>query len=84
MTIRDIERLGLNRMALEDRAILTVPGVQESPESLGVPTTSDPSSAPQEDGTVPADEVPISGNNPADAEAALLVGADLGQGSHLP
>jgi cytoskeletal protein RodZ len=82
-TIRDIERLGLNRMALEDRAILTVPDVQESPESLGVPTTSDPSVAPQEDGTVPATEVPISGNSPAEAEAALLVGADLGQGSHL-
>jgi cytoskeletal protein RodZ len=82
-TIRDIERLGLNRMALEDRAILTVPDVQEAPESLGVPTTSDPSIAPQEDGTVPATEVPISGNSPAEAEAALLVGTDLGQSSHL-
>ena len=36
-TIRDIERLGLNRMALEDKAILTVPDVQEAPESLGAP-----------------------------------------------
>ena len=82
-TIRDIERLGLNRMALEDRAILTVPDVQGSPESLGVPTTSDPGIAPQENSTVPATEVPISGNNPAEAEAALLVGTDLGQNSHL-
>jgi cytoskeletal protein RodZ len=82
-TVRDIERLGLNRMALEDRQILTVPNVQEAPESLGVPTISDPSIAPQEDGTVPAAEVPISGASPAEAEAALLVGTDVGQGNHL-
>ena len=82
-TIRDIERLGLNRMALEDRAILTVPDMQKSPESLGVPMTSDPSIAPQEDGTAPATEVPISGNSPTEAEAALLVGTDVGQSTHL-
>ena len=82
-TIRDIERLGLNRMAWEDRAILTVPDMQKSPESLGVPMTSDPSIAPQEDGTAPATEVPISGNSPTEAEAALLVGTDVGQSTHL-
>jgi cytoskeletal protein RodZ len=82
-TIRDIERLGLNRMALEDKAILTVPDVQESPESLGDPTTSDPSVAPQEESTIPTTHVPISEEGPAQAEAALLVGTDLSQGSHL-
>jgi cytoskeletal protein RodZ len=82
-TIRDIERLGLNRMALEDRAILTVPDVQEPPESVGSPTISDPNDAPQEEGTLPTTEVPISGNGPAEAEAALLVGTDVGHGSHL-
>ena len=82
-TIRDIERLGLNRMALEDKAILTVPDVQESSESLGVPATADPIISPEEDGPVPATEVPISESPPAEAEAALLVGTDVGQGSHL-
>ena len=82
-TIRDIERLGLNRMALEDKAILTVPDVQDVPESLGAPTISDPNAAPQEEGTAPSTEVPISGNGPAEAEAALLVGTDVGHGSHL-
>ena len=78
-TIRDIERLGLNRMALEDKAILTVPDVQEAPES---PTISDPSVAPLEEGTVPATEVPISGKSAAEAEA-LLVGTELVQGNSL-
>ena len=46
-TIRDIERLGLNRMALEDKAMLTVPDVQDVPESLGAPTISDPNALPK-------------------------------------
>jgi cytoskeletal protein RodZ len=82
-TLRDIERLGLNRMALEDKAILTVPDVQESPEALGIPTTSDPSVAPQEETSTPTTEIPITENGPAEAGAALLVGTDLTQGSQL-
>ena len=82
-TIRDIERLGLNRMALEDKAILTVPDVQEAAETLGAPATSAPNVTPQEEGTGSASEVPISGTMPAEAEAALLVGTDLGQNSGL-
>jgi cytoskeletal protein RodZ len=82
-TIRDIERLGLNRMALEDKTILTVPDVQEAAETLGVPATSAPNVTPQEEGTGSASEVPISGTMPAEAEAALLVGTDLGQNSGL-
>ena len=82
-TIRDIERLGLNRMAWEDKAILTVPDVPEAPESLGSPAISDPTAAPGEEGTIPRTEVPISGNTSAEAEAALLVGTDVSQGSHL-
>ena len=73
-TIRDIERLGLHRMALEDKAILTVPDVQEASESLGAPTISDPNVAPQEKDAVPTTEAPISETSPAETEAALLVG----------
>jgi cytoskeleton protein RodZ len=82
-TIRDIERLGLNRMAWEDKAILTVPDVPAASESLGSPAISDPSAAPEEEGTIPTTDVPISGRTSAEAEAALLVGTDLSQGSHL-
>jgi cytoskeletal protein RodZ len=82
-TIRDIERLGLHRMALEDKAILTVPDVQEASESLGAPTISDPNVAPQEKDAVPTTEVPISETSQAETEAALLVGTDLAQGAHL-
>jgi len=82
-TIRDIERLGLHRMALEDKAILTVPDVQEASESLGAPTISDPNVAPEERDAVPTTEVPISETSPAETEAALLVGTDVGQGTHL-
>ena len=78
-TVRDIERLGLNRMALEDKAILTVPDVQESPETLVTPASSDPSVAPHGESTGPASEVPISGTMPAETESALLVGNDLGR-----
>ena len=40
-TIRDIERLGLNRMAQEDKAALTVPSIQNS----GPPTSVTPDSS---------------------------------------
>jgi cytoskeletal protein RodZ len=82
-TIRDLERLGLNRMALEDRASLSVPEAEETSESLGAPAVSDPNDAPQEEGTLPSTEAPISSDRPAEAEAALLVGTDVGQGTHL-
>jgi cytoskeletal protein RodZ len=83
-TIRDIERLGLNRMALEDKAILTIPEVQEvQPETLMTPGTSDSSGAPDEEGKLPAAEVPISRTVPVETDAALLVGNDLAQGSSV-
>lgn len=81
-TIRDLERLGLNRMALEDNGILTLPDAKEAPEALGAPTTSDPSVAPEEEATAPTTQVPISENSPAEAEA-LLVGTDLVQGGRV-
>jgi hypothetical protein len=83
-TIRDIERLGLNRMAREDSAALTVPTVQKAgPATTVTPSHPvDSSQAPVEDSTVPATDVPVSRSAPT-GESALLVGADVGPGSRV-
>lgn len=83
-TIRDIERLGLNRMAREDKAILTVPDIQKvNPTTTVTPgSPSDSSDAPAAEGEIPATEVPVSRSAPA-GESALLVGADIGPGSQV-
>lgn len=83
-TIRDIERLGLSRMAREDKAILTVPEIQKVDPGTSVTprNQSDSSDAPREESEIPASEVPVSRSAPG-AESALLVGADVGQGDRV-
>ena len=83
-TIRDIERLGLNRMARENNAVLVVPTIQKaSPATTVTPGSPvDSSQAPAEETEVPATEVPVSRSAPT-GESALLVGADVGPGSHV-
>jgi cytoskeletal protein RodZ len=79
-TIRDIERLGLNRMAREDNAILAVPDIQQADPATAVTPGSPANSSdvPAEESEIPASEVPVSRSVPA-GESALLVGADVGQ-----
>jgi cytoskeletal protein RodZ len=83
-TIRDIERLGLNRMAREDNAILAVPNIQQAnPGTTVTPgSPADSSDVPTEESEIPASEVPVGHSVPA-GEAALLVGADVGQDSRV-
>jgi cytoskeletal protein RodZ len=83
-TIRDIERLGLNRMAREDNAILAVPNIQQAnPGTTVTPgSPADSSDVPTEESEIPASEVPVGHSVPA-GEAALLVGADVGQDNRV-
>lgn len=83
-TIRDIERLDLNRMAREDNAVLTVPTIQQaSPATTVTPSNPvDSSRAPAEESEVPATEVPVSRSEPT-GESALLVGADVDPGRRV-
>jgi len=81
-TLRDIERLGLNRMAREDRAVLTVPDIQEvHPATSGTPES--PNSTDTQQSEVPASEIPVSRTVPSDTESAFLVGADLDEGNRV-
>jgi cytoskeletal protein RodZ len=84
-TIRDIERLGLNRMAREDSANLAVPTLEEAgPGSTVIPQVpADSGDVPAPESEIPALEVPVSRSVPAE-ESALLVGADVGQGNRVP
>jgi cytoskeletal protein RodZ len=84
-TIRDIERLGLHRMAREDSVNLAVPPLQEaSPGSTVIPQVpADPGDVPAPESEIPAPKVPVSRSVPAE-ESALLVGADVGQGNRVP
>ena len=77
-TIRDIERLGLNRMAREDS--LTVPNIQQADPATTVTPGSpvDSSDVPAQESEIPASEVPISRSVPA-GDSTLLVEADVGQ-----
>jgi cytoskeletal protein RodZ len=80
-TIRDIERLGLNRMAMEDKAILTVPDVPEVQGTSAAPESpSDSSDVGRQERELPSTEVPVSRSGPAGTGSALIVGADVGQG----
>jgi cytoskeletal protein RodZ len=83
-TIRDIERLGLSRMAREDKAILTVPEIQKvDPGTSVVPRSpSDSGSAPHEKSDIPASGVPVS-HSAAGTEPPLLVGADVDPGGRV-
>jgi cytoskeleton protein RodZ len=78
ITLRDIERLGLDRMSHEGKAALTVPDIQNAVPAVSVMPESPPvSAAKHEETEVPAAEIPVRRAVPADAESALLVGADL-------
>jgi hypothetical protein len=82
---RDIERLGLNRVAGGDQATVVVPDIPNTipaaavtPESSSVPVGPKP-----ERSEVPAAENPVRRSMSAEAESALLVGADLDPGDGL-
>jgi len=83
-TFRDIERLGLNRMAWEDKAILTVPDIREGQPATSAPESISNSTDTQgQESEVPASEVPVSRTAPSDTGSPLLVGADLDQGDRV-
>jgi transcriptional regulator with XRE-family HTH domain len=82
MILRDIERLGLDRIAREDKAALAVleapnavPATSVTPES-----PSDPVGEKREETEVPAARIPV---HRAIAESALLVGADLDHSNRI-
>jgi cytoskeletal protein RodZ len=84
ITIRDIERLGLNRMASESKAEITIPqnvlpAASETPER---PSGSTPAEA--EPAPVPVSENPVGQTVTSDAESTLLVGTDLDHGDRIP
>jgi len=85
ITLRDIERLGLDRMTHEDKAALTVPDIQNAVPAVSVMPESPPVSAgaKHEETEVPAAEIPVRRAMPADAESALLVGADLDHSNRI-
>jgi cytoskeletal protein RodZ len=83
-TLRDIERLGLNRMASESKAEITIPqnvlpAASETPER---PSGSTPAEA--EPAPVPVSENPVGQTVTSDAESTLLVGTDLDHGDRIP
>ncbi len=87
ITLRDIERLGLSRVASGDTSALAFPGIQNSDPPTSV--TPDSSAAnlagakPEETAARPAES---SGRRAAPADArspALLVGADLDQSDRI-
>ena len=85
ITLRDIERLGLDRMAREDKAALTVPDIQNAVPAASVPPESPPDSAgAKHEGTqVPAAGAPAHSAVPPESESALLVGADLDHSNRI-
>ena len=81
-TLRDIERLGLNRMASESKAEITVPvlpATSVTPERPSASTGAESEAAP-----VPVSESPVGQTVPADTESTLLVGTDLDHSDRIP
>ena len=83
-TLRDIERLGLNRTASENKAELTIPqnvlpATSVAPERPSGSTESAAEAAP-----VPVSETPVGHTVPTDAESTLLVDTDLDHGDSIP
>jgi cytoskeletal protein RodZ len=76
--VRDIERLGLNRVASGDQATVVVPETpNEVPATATTPETSNgPAETKPEQTEAPAAENPV---RRSEAGSALLVGADLDQ-----
>jgi cytoskeletal protein RodZ len=76
ITVRNIERLGLNRMAREDKAALAVPDIQkvDTETSVAPEGPSNSGDTPPQEGEVPQAEVPMSQSVPVGAESAFLVG----------
>jgi transcriptional regulator with XRE-family HTH domain len=85
MILRDIERLGLDRMAREDKAALAVPETPNAvPATFVTPeSASDPVGVKHEETEVPAAAIPVHRAMPSDAESALLVGADLDHSNRI-
>ena len=84
ITIRDIERLGLNRMARENKAELTVPQNVLPAKSVTPERPSD-STGTETGGTpAPVSESPVGRSVPSDTESTLLVGADLDSSDRIP
>ena len=84
-TVRDIERLGLDRMANEKKVAFTVLDIQNGVPAASVRPESPPDSAgaKHEATQAPAVEVPVRRTVSSDSESALLVGADLDNGNHI-
>jgi len=74
ITLRDIERLGLDRMAQEDKAALAVLDNQNAvpPTSVAPESPSDSVGAKHEGTEVPAAEIPLRRAMPSDAESTSL------------
>jgi len=85
ITLRDIERLGLDRMAHEDEAALTVPDIQNAVPAASVMPESptDSAGAKHEATQAPAVEVPVRPTVSSESESALLVGADLDHSNRI-
>jgi cytoskeletal protein RodZ len=79
--LRDIERLGLNRVAGGDQPAIVVPETQSAVSTTDVTpeSSSGPVGTKPEQAEDPAAENPVRGSTSSDAESALLVGADLDQ-----
>jgi hypothetical protein len=85
ITWRDIERLGLDRMAHEDEAALAVPNTQNAvPAASVMPESPTDSAGAKHDATqAPAVEVPVRPTVSSESESALLVGADLDHSNRI-
>jgi cytoskeletal protein RodZ len=84
ITIRDIERLGLNRMAHENKAELAVPQ-NLLPTKSATPEGFSDSTGTETGGTpAPVSESPVGRSVPSDTESTLLVGADLDNSDRIP
>jgi cytoskeletal protein RodZ len=87
ITLRDIERLGLDRVASGDTSALVLPGIQNSdPLTSVTPESSATNSAGAKSGetAAPVAEGSARRATPANGESsALLVGADLDQSNRI-
>jgi cytoskeletal protein RodZ len=82
ITLRDIERLGLNRMAREEKVTVPIPQNVATPATPERP--SDSAGAGAEGTPAPASETPVGRTVPSDTESTLLVGADLDHSNRVP
>jgi cytoskeletal protein RodZ len=84
VTLRDIERLGLNRVASGDTAALAFQGLENSVPSTPESATGDSAGAKHEETGPPSAASPVRRDVPSDAGSpALLVGADLDQSNRI-